>query len=81
MALCFHHSVQDDHDKISAAICRLRALTRGGDYAYYADIAHFMAALPLPEPSISRWLTSEADVRSAWRGLVQARQDHLRVST
>ncbi|MGW0538153.1 ATP/GTP-binding protein [Streptomyces sp. NPDC003032] len=81
LALCFHHAVQDDHDKISAAISRLRALTRGADYAYYADIAHFMAALPLPEPSTTRWLTGEADVRSAWRGLVQARQEYLRAST
>ncbi|MER6523082.1 hypothetical protein ACFWHQ_32545 [Streptomyces sp. NPDC060334] len=36
-----------------------------------------MAALPLPGPSTTRWTTSEDDVRSSWRGLVQARQEHL----
>ncbi|WP_301540369.1 hypothetical protein [Streptomyces sp. NRRL S-31] len=36
-----------------------------------------MAALPLPEPSTTCWTTSEDTVRSAWRGLVQARQEHL----
>ncbi|MFK0016923.1 hypothetical protein [Streptomyces sp. NPDC091027] len=53
LALCLHHAVQDDHAKISAAISRLRDLTRDGDYAYYVDIAHFMAAMPpaaLPQP-------------------------------
>lgn len=78
LAVCFHHAVHNDHDKIHAAISRLRHLTRGGDHAYYVDIAHFMAALPLPEPSTIRWTTSEDDVRSAWRELVQARQEHLR---
>lgn len=51
--------------------------------AYFTAIAHFMAALPLPlplplpQPSTTRWTTGEHDVRSAWRGLVQTRQEHL----
>ncbi|MGV9879634.1 hypothetical protein [Streptomyces sp. NPDC003006] len=50
--------------------------------ATYAYIAHFMAApLPLPEPSTTRWITSATDVRSAWRGLVQARQEHRLANT
>ncbi|MFD9489724.1 hypothetical protein ACFWBX_38290 [Streptomyces sp. NPDC059991] len=52
-------------------------LTRGGDYVYYVDIAHFMAGLSLQEPSTIRWTESEEHVRSAWRGLVRARQELL----
>ncbi|MFD8384996.1 hypothetical protein ACFV2X_41860 [Streptomyces sp. NPDC059679] len=37
-----------------------------------------MAGLPLLEPSTTRWTKSEDDVRSAWHGLAQARQEHLR---
>ncbi|MFE6904102.1 hypothetical protein ACFVFJ_46155 [Streptomyces sp. NPDC057717] len=36
-----------------------------------------MGALPLPGRSPIRWTTSEDEVRSAWRLLVQARQEHL----
>lgn len=81
LAVCFHHVVQDDHDQSEAAIRRLRELTRSGDYAYYVDIAHFMTVLPLPAPSPTRWTTSEDDVRCAWHGLVQARQEHLLAGT
>ncbi|MEU8843439.1 ATP/GTP-binding protein [Streptomyces roseus] len=77
LAVCFHHAVQDDHDKISAAISRLRTLARGGDYAYYVDIAHFMADLTLAQTSGPRWLDSEQHTRDRWRGLVIARQEHL----
>ncbi|MFE7958657.1 ATP/GTP-binding protein [Streptomyces sp. NPDC057413] len=77
LALAFHHAVRGEHQDLAATIDRLRALTATGDFAYFTDIAHFMAALPLPEPSTTRWITSEDDVRSAWRGLVQARQEHL----
>ncbi|MFE7045860.1 hypothetical protein ACFU9X_42630 [Streptomyces atratus] len=41
------------------------------------EATHFMAGLPLPGPSAIRWTKSEDDVRSAWRGVVQARQEHL----
>ncbi|MET9572445.1 ATP/GTP-binding protein [Streptomyces virginiae] len=77
LALCFHHAVQDDHAKISAAISRLRDLTRGGDYAYYIDIAQFMAAMPLNRASAAQWLDSEQETRSRWRSLVTARQAYL----
>ncbi|MFD3760888.1 hypothetical protein [Streptomyces sp. NPDC058622] len=77
LALAFHHAVQGDHDKVRAVIDRLRELTRSGDYAYYADLVHFMAGLPLQGPSTIRWTMSESDVRSSWRGLVEARQEHL----
>ncbi|MER5502991.1 hypothetical protein ABT096_38245 [Streptomyces sp. NPDC002561] len=37
-----------------------------------------MAGLPLPGPSATRWTKPEHEVRTAWRGLVRARQEHLR---
>ncbi|WP_308315927.1 hypothetical protein [Streptomyces sp. CC228A] len=77
LALAFHHAALGEHHKVRAVIDRLHVLARTGDYAYYADIAHYMAALPLPEPSAARWITSEDDVRAAWRSLVQARQERL----
>ncbi|MGW7369442.1 hypothetical protein ACWGI8_40000 [Streptomyces sp. NPDC054841] len=78
LARAFHHAVRNDGQNLAATIDRLRALTATGDFAYFTDIAHFMAGLPLPESSTTRWTTSEDDVRTAWRGLVQARQEHLR---
>ncbi|KIF03876.1 ATP/GTP-binding protein, partial [Streptomyces sp. RSD-27] len=77
LALAFHHAVRGEEQDQAATIGRLRALTTTGDFAYFTDIAHFMAGLPLPEVSTTRWTMSEDDVRSAWRGLVQARQEHL----
>ncbi|MEU9677866.1 hypothetical protein AB0D92_30695 [Streptomyces parvus] len=77
LALAFHHAICGDDQATAATIGRLRTLTATGDFAYFTDVAHFMAGLPLPEPSTVRWARSEDDVRSAWRGLVQARQEHL----
>ncbi|KUH35299.1 hypothetical protein [Streptomyces kanasensis] len=77
LAVCFHHAVRDDHHKIRAAISRLRDLTRGGDYAYYVDIAQFMADIPLDQASGARWLDSERHTRNRWRDLVIARQAYL----
>ncbi|WP_329625956.1 ATP/GTP-binding protein (plasmid) [Streptomyces sp. NBC_01255] len=76
LAVAFHHAVREEDQDLAATIDRLRTLTATGDFAYFCDIAHFMAALPLPGPSPIRWTTSEDDVRSMWRGLVQARQEH-----
>ncbi|MFG2887590.1 ATP/GTP-binding protein [Streptomyces sp. NPDC048297] len=77
LALAFHHAVRSEDQQLAAVISLLRTLTATGDFAYFIDIAYFMAALSLPEPSTTRWTTSEDTVRSAWRGLVQARQEHL----
>ncbi|MDH3039026.1 hypothetical protein [Streptomyces sp. TRM75561] len=55
LALAFHHAVRDDQDQVVATIAWLRENTRGGDFAYYGDIAAFMADLPLPKPSVTRW--------------------------
>ncbi|MGW7008375.1 hypothetical protein ACWGCW_37715 [Streptomyces sp. NPDC054933] len=78
LAVCFHHAVRGAHDQLTAAISRLRQLTRSGDYAYYAEIARFMGDLPLPEPgSQARWLDGEQPTRNRWRGLVTARRGHL----
>ncbi|MEV6726616.1 hypothetical protein AB0M94_37490 [Streptomyces xanthochromogenes] len=46
LAMCFHHAVRGAADCAAASIARLHNLTRDGDYAYYLDIAHFMAGLP-----------------------------------
>ncbi|WP_322872274.1 ATP/GTP-binding protein [Streptomyces goshikiensis] len=81
LALAFHHAITDEPDKTRAVIDRLNELTRGGDYAYYVDIAHFMAGLPLPGSSDIRWTESEEHVRSAWHSLVLARQEHLRTGS
>ena len=62
---------------MSASITRLNDPTRNRDYAYYADIAHFMAGLPLDAPSPARWLDGEQPTRERWRTLVTARRDHL----
>ncbi|WP_347878467.1 hypothetical protein [Streptomyces subrutilus] len=78
LALAFHHAVVGETDQVRAVIDRLNELTRTGDHAHYVDIAHFMAALPLPGSSAIRWTESEEHVRSSWRRLVEARQEHLR---
>ncbi|WP_405787245.1 hypothetical protein OG753_04260 [Streptomyces sp. NBC_00029] len=77
LALAFHHAVQVEEDKARAVISRLRELARSGDYTYYADIAHFMAGLPLPSPSPATWLHGPNAVRARWRQLVQDRRDRL----
>lgn len=77
LAAVFHHTVRAQEAETRDALDRLAALAAGGDHTYCTEIAHFMAGLPLPEPSTTRWTTNEDDVRSAWHTLVQARQEHL----
>ncbi|GGN44968.1 hypothetical protein GCM10012285_28160 [Streptomyces kronopolitis] len=79
LALCFHHAVLDATDELTAAINQLREITTSGDYAYYVDIAHFMAGRPLPaEPrSQARWLDSEHTTRNRWHALVTTRRERL----
>ncbi|MBP0456528.1 ATP/GTP-binding protein [Streptomyces bomunensis] len=78
LALCFHHAVLDAQDDLATAITRLRQLTQSGDYAYYVDIAHFMAGLPLPEHTArARWIDGEQQTRERWRRLVTTRRGHL----
>ncbi|MQS16191.1 hypothetical protein F7Q99_29170 [Streptomyces kaniharaensis] len=78
LALAFHHAVTDDQAALTADIARLRDLTDNGDHAYYTDIAHYMAALPLTTPSTAHWIDGQDTVRNRWRTLVTTRQDHLR---
>lgn len=80
LAAAFHHAVLQDHDGLSATISRLRELTQDGDYAYYADIAHFMAERPLENASAARWLDGEQLTRQRWRDLVTTRREHLRAA-
>ncbi|MER5353386.1 ATP/GTP-binding protein [Kitasatospora sp. NPDC002551] len=82
LAICFHHAVLDDPDNQSAlaiAIRDLDHLTRGRDYAYYTDIATFMAGQELQFPSPARWYDGPDQVRDRWRTLVTARRTHLRL--
>ncbi|WP_371790422.1 hypothetical protein OG285_06080 [Streptomyces sp. NBC_01471] len=69
-----HHAVLDADDKITTAISRLLG-THSGDYAYYVDIAHFMAGRPLDGSSPARWLDGEPVARQRWRELVITRRD------
>ncbi|MEU2624768.1 ATP/GTP-binding protein [Streptomyces sp. NPDC007157] len=78
LALCFHHAVLDTREELAAGISRLRERTRSGDYAYYVEIAHFMAGLPLPtDTARARWIDGEERTRERWRGIVTTRRDHL----
>ncbi len=72
-ALAFHHTVCGADDDLAAAIDRLRDATAGGDFAYYLDLTHFMADLPLPHASTTLWLDDVETVRNRWRTLVTAR--------
>ncbi|MFE2556555.1 ATP/GTP-binding protein [Streptomyces sp. NPDC059352] len=76
LALAFHHAIRGETGRITADIARLQTLSAAsdGDYAYFVDIAHHMAGLPLPTASTTRWIDGEEPVRAAWRALVQARQ-------
>ncbi|MGW4878663.1 hypothetical protein ACWEPI_19110 [Streptomyces sp. NPDC004262] len=80
LAGAFHHAVLNDHTALHATLARLRELTSDEDHAYFVDIAHFMADLPLDQASGARWLDDEQHTRSRWRGLVIARQTYLDVS-
>ncbi|MFB8440611.1 hypothetical protein ACFC7A_16350 [Streptomyces niveus] len=77
LALCFHHAVRDNRPALAAIIARLRERAHTGDYAYYADITHYMAGLPLPAPSPAQWLDGEQETRARWRTLVTTRRDQL----
>lgn len=74
LAVAFHHAVRGETGRITADIARLQILTAAGDYAYFVDIAHYMAGLPLPAASTTQWINGEEPVRAAWRSLVRARQ-------
>ncbi|MDX5566606.1 ATP/GTP-binding protein, partial [Streptomyces sp. ID05-04B] len=77
LALAFHHAVRGEDQGLAVTIGRLRAFTANGDFAYFTDIAHFMAGLPLPGPTVTRWISSEQAVRDRWHRLVHDRRTHL----
>ncbi|MFF4935027.1 hypothetical protein ACFY2H_40165 [Streptomyces griseofuscus] len=71
LAAAFHQAVPDDHDALAATISRLLEQTQSGDYAYYIDIATFMADLPLHTGHTPpHCLDGEQTTRSRWRTLV-----------
>lgn len=80
LAGAFHQAVLDDHSALHATLARLREQTSDEDHAYFVDIAHFMADLPLDQAFGARWLDGEQRTRSRWRGLVIARQAYLDAS-
>ncbi|WP_406430509.1 hypothetical protein OHB00_01810 [Streptomyces sp. NBC_00631] len=73
LAAAFHRAVLDDHDALTVALSRLGDLTQDGGYAYYLDLVHFMAGLPLAHTSSARWLDGEPATRRLWRALVTDR--------
>ncbi|WP_327168341.1 ATP/GTP-binding protein [Streptomyces subrutilus] len=78
LVLCFHHAVLDARADLTVCITRLRELTQDGFYAYYVEIAHFMAGLPLPEHTTrATWIDGEQRTRQRWRDLVMARRDYI----
>ncbi|GAA2359477.1 ATP/GTP-binding protein [Streptomyces cuspidosporus] len=77
LAMCFHHAVRGANDAVRTSISRLHDLTQGGDYAYYVDIAHFMADLPADHTPHTQWLDGKEPTRQRWRDLVTARRAHL----
>ncbi|MFJ6785299.1 ATP/GTP-binding protein [Streptomyces yangpuensis] len=79
LALAFHHAVRSEAQDMAASLSRLRVLTASGDFAYFTDIAHFMAGLPLPGPSSTTWVDGPDAVRARWRRLVQDRRALLGV--
>ncbi|WP_159031053.1 ATP/GTP-binding protein [Streptomyces sp. 769] len=78
LAVCFHQAVLDDAEQVATSLDRLQQATSGGDYAYYGDIAHFMAGLPRTDGARGQWLDGEHATRERWRALVTARQVYLR---
>ncbi|MER5395392.1 ATP/GTP-binding protein [Streptomyces sp. NPDC002599] len=80
LVLCFHHAVRGDDDRLRAAISRLVDSPLPGQYPQFIEIAHFMAALPLPQDlRRTHWLEEREDdvpeqVARRWRDLVLARQ-------
>ncbi|MFG2660006.1 ATP/GTP-binding protein [Streptomyces sp. NPDC048425] len=81
LARVFNHAIRDDQDGVASRISRLRELTREGYYAYYVDIAHFMADLALDAPSRARWLGEQQAVRQRWRTMVTDRRARLTSAT
>ncbi|MER6123017.1 ATP/GTP-binding protein [Streptomyces sp. NPDC001795] len=78
LAAAFHQAVLDETDALAATLSQLREQTQNGDYAYYIDIASFMAGLPLPaDHTAPHWLDGEEVTRRRWRTLVTTRQQHL----
>ncbi|MEV7980862.1 ATP/GTP-binding protein [Streptomyces sp. NPDC086519] len=79
LTLAFHHAVRADHEQAAATVARIQANTIGGDYAYYADIACYMANLTVQETAGAQWVDGADVVRARWRDLVLTRRTHLEV--
>lgn len=74
----FHHAVRGEDEDLTATIDRLRTLTATGDFAYFTEIARFMAGVPLPDcVPRTRWLDGETATRERWQTLVAAHRAHL----
>jgi hypothetical protein len=79
LAGAFHQAVLDDHIALTVTLRRLREQTSDEDHAFFVDIAHFMAGLPLPaDHTAPQLLDGEHATRERWRELVTARQAGVR---
>ncbi|WP_030814284.1 tetratricopeptide repeat protein [Streptomyces sp. NRRL S-337] len=79
LAVCFHHAVLGNHGPLADSIVRLQEMSQNADYAYFVDIAHFMAGLPVPDEASSgaQWIDGPGPTRDRWRALVTARRRYL----
>ncbi|SCF57640.1 hypothetical protein [Streptomyces sp. Ncost-T10-10d] len=59
----------EDNAAVRNGIARLEELTRGGDYIYYVNIAHFMVSPSLDGDSPARRIGGEQPTRQRWRSL------------
>ncbi|MGW2866006.1 hypothetical protein [Streptomyces sp. NPDC001205] len=73
IAIAFHHTVLGTQQELDAVTDHLREATATGGYAYYTDIAHYLANRPAPG-SQTRWLDGESAVRDRWHTLVTTRR-------
>ncbi|MFE6489077.1 hypothetical protein ACFVGN_39955 [Streptomyces sp. NPDC057757] len=63
----------------NAALTRLRDQTSAEEHAYFVDIGHLMAGLPLPAGhNPPTWLDGEQPTRDRWRQFVIERRVCLR---
>ncbi|MFD6823350.1 hypothetical protein ACFWC5_23660 [Streptomyces sp. NPDC060085] len=78
LAVAFYQAVCNDRDALDATIGRLRQQTSDGTFAYYTDIAYFMANHTVPTGHTQpRWLDGERATRIRWQAIVTARRDLL----
>ncbi|MEU8136532.1 hypothetical protein [Streptodolium elevatio] len=74
LVVTFQQAVAGAYRDAAGTINRLGALTSGGDYAYYTDIAYFMIDRALDHRTRTRWIDGEPATRQRWHDLVTSRR-------